>query len=79
MLPGQQQWDITTDPATAPQVFDEGVVRREELWVTGKLWNSDHAPSRVEPAIRKSLRALGVSVWGEGGSWLAGAAQAAFA
>jgi len=35
-----------------------GMVTREELFVTSKLWNSDHAPERVEVAIRKSLSNL---------------------
>jgi alcohol dehydrogenase (NADP+) len=50
-------------PRTAAplQVFEDGIVRREELWVTGKLWNADHAPGRVEPAIRRTLKDLGVS------------------
>ena len=33
-------------------------MRREEVWITGKLWNTDHAAARVEPALRKSLRLL---------------------
>jgi len=35
-----------------------GLVKREELFITSKLWNSDHAPERVEVAIRKSLKDL---------------------
>jgi alcohol dehydrogenase (NADP+) len=35
-----------------------GMVTREELFITSKLWNSDHAPERVEIAIRKSLSDL---------------------
>ena len=35
-----------------------GLVKREELFITSKLWNSDHAPERVEVAIRKSLKYL---------------------
>jgi alcohol dehydrogenase (NADP+) len=35
-------------------------VRREELWVTSKLWNDMHAPERVAPAFERSLRALGL-------------------
>ena len=36
----------------------KGWVKREELFITSKLWNSDHAPERVEVAIRKSLNDL---------------------
>ncbi|MHB9140367.1 MAG: aldo/keto reductase [Paludibacter sp.] len=38
--------------------FNNGLVKREELFITSKLWNSDHAPERVEVAIRKSLKDL---------------------
>ncbi len=30
-------------------------VRRDELWITSKLWNDDHDPSRVAPALERSL------------------------
>lgn len=33
-------------------------VRREELWVTSKLWNDKHAEADVIPAFRKSLTDL---------------------
>ncbi|KAG1659176.1 hypothetical protein FOA52_007557 [Chlamydomonas sp. UWO 241] len=39
-------------------IFSEGVVTRAELFITSKLWNSDHAPERVEAAARHSLKAL---------------------
>ena len=35
-----------------------GGVRREELWVTSKLWNDKHAEDDVIPACRKSLADL---------------------
>lgn len=38
--------------------MDSGMVTREELFVTSKLWNSDHAPERVGEAIAKSLADL---------------------
>ena len=38
--------------------FHTGLIKREELFITSKLWNSDHYPERVEVAIRKSLRDL---------------------
>lgn len=40
--------------------LDEGLCRREELWVTSKLWNTYHAPEHVLPAARKSLEELGL-------------------
>ena len=35
-------------------------VRREELWVTSKLWNDSHAKEDVVPACKKSLHDLGL-------------------
>lgn len=34
------------------------VVDRKDLFITGKLWNSEHAPEDVEPALRQSLSDL---------------------
>lgn len=39
----------------------EGIVRREDVWVTSKLWCTDHAPEHVEPALRRTLSDLGLS------------------
>ena len=36
----------------------QGLVRREELWVTSKLWNTYHAAEHVEAAARRSLADL---------------------
>ncbi|KAJ8921938.1 hypothetical protein NQ315_008572 [Exocentrus adspersus] len=36
----------------------EGVVKREDLYITSKLWNTMHRPDLVEPAIRTSLKNL---------------------
>jgi alcohol dehydrogenase (NADP+) len=38
--------------------IDGGMVTREDLFITSKLWNSDHAPERVQAAIHKSLNDL---------------------
>ena len=35
--------------------FESGMVTREELFITSKLWNSYHKPNEVEIAIRTSL------------------------
>ncbi|MFH0782688.1 MAG: aldo/keto reductase [Pseudomonadota bacterium] len=35
-------------------------VKREELWITSKLWNNAHAQKHVRPALEKSLRELQV-------------------
>jgi D-xylose reductase len=36
----------------------EGLCRREELWVTSKLWNTYHHPEHVRPALEKTLADL---------------------
>jgi diketogulonate reductase-like aldo/keto reductase len=41
-------------------VFNSGTVRREEVFVTTKLWNSNHRPERVKPAFEASCRRLRV-------------------
>lgn len=40
--------------------IDEGIVTREELFVTTKLWNSFHHPDHVQQAFEKSLEYLGL-------------------
>jgi aldehyde reductase len=37
-----------------------GGIAREDLFVTTKLWNSNHRPGRVEPAYEASLERLGL-------------------
>ncbi|MDD2463090.1 MAG: aldo/keto reductase [Desulfobulbus sp.] len=42
------------------EIFQEGSVARQDLWITSKLWNNAHAPERVEPALRQTLTDLGL-------------------
>jgi len=37
-----------------------GNIAREDIFITTKLWNSNHRPERVEPAFDASLQRLGV-------------------
>lgn len=40
------------------KAISEGIVTRQDLWVTSKLWNDGHAKEDVEPRIRESLAQL---------------------
>lgn len=40
------------------KAFNEGIVKREELWVTSKLWNNSHKKEHVIPALKKTLNDL---------------------
>lgn len=46
--------------AELEELFADGTVRRDELFVTTKLWNNNHRPDRVEPALQASLNRLGL-------------------
>ncbi len=38
--------------------FDAGAVKRDDLFITTKLWNNNHRPERVAPAFQASLDRL---------------------
>lgn len=38
--------------------MQEGEVKREELWITSKLWNTTHRRQQVRPALEKTLHDL---------------------
>jgi len=40
------------------EVFKSGKIRREELFIAAKLWNTNHRPERVRPALEASLEKL---------------------
>ncbi len=40
------------------EAFNEGIVKREDLWITSKLWNNAHGAADVEPAFMKTLQDL---------------------
>jgi alcohol dehydrogenase (NADP+) len=40
------------------KAISEGIVKREDLWVTSKLWNHAHATADVEASLRETLSQL---------------------
>jgi D-xylose reductase len=62
---GYRHFDSASDYGNEKQVgdgfrraFDDGLCRREDLWVTSKLWNTYHSPQHVQPALEKTLADL---------------------
>ena len=41
--------------------LSEGLVTRDELWVTSKLWNTYHRPEHVRAACERTLKDLRLS------------------
>jgi D-xylose reductase len=40
------------------RALDEGIIKREDLFVTSKLWNTCHRPEHVEISCKKTLEDL---------------------
>jgi diketogulonate reductase-like aldo/keto reductase len=40
------------------EVFKAGKIKREEVFIATKLWNNNHRPERVKPALEASLKRL---------------------
>src|SRR5271168_22385 len=40
------------------EMFKEGKIKREDVFVVTKLWNTNHRPDRVKPAFEASLKKL---------------------
>lgn len=64
---GYRHFDCACDYGNEPQVgaglqaaLRRGRCRRDELWITSKLWNTYHAREQVRPAAERSLRDLGL-------------------
>lgn len=64
---GYRHFDSAADYANEVQTGEgltramaEGLVSRNELWITSKLWNTFHAPEHVEMACHKTLSDLGL-------------------
>ncbi|HEV3342658.1 MAG TPA: aldo/keto reductase [Pirellulales bacterium] len=64
---GYRHLDCACDYGNEPQAgagiraaIAEGLCRRQDLWVTSKLWNTYHAAEHVQPAVERSLHDLGL-------------------
>jgi D-xylose reductase len=62
---GYRHFDSAFDYGNEPESGDglnkllaSRMCRREDLWVTSKLWNTCHEPQHVRPAIEQSLKFL---------------------
>ncbi|MGF1801834.1 aldo/keto reductase [Vibrio gigantis] len=42
------------------RAIEDGIVKREDLWITSKLWNTYHKKEHVRPALERTLQDLGV-------------------
>ncbi|KAI9885873.1 MAG: NAD(P)H-dependent D-xylose reductase (XR) [Watsoniomyces obsoletus] len=42
------------------RAIKEGIVKREDMFVTSKLWNTFHDPDRVEPVCKQQLAEWGI-------------------
>lgn len=42
------------------RALDDGLCRREDLWVTSKLWNTFHQAEHVRPALERTLADMGL-------------------
>ncbi|GBB89242.1 hypothetical protein RclHR1_15920004 [Rhizophagus clarus] len=40
------------------KAFDEGIVKRQDIFVTSKLWNTNHHPKHVRQAFERTLKDL---------------------
>jgi len=62
---GYRHLDCACDYGNEPEVgqgiaqaLAEGIVKREDIWVTSKLWNTYHRPEYVRPALERTLADL---------------------
>ena len=62
---GYRHFDSASDYGNEAEVgeglqaaISTGKVKREDLWVTSKLWNNYHRAEHVEPALRRTLSDL---------------------
>ncbi|CEQ40190.1 SPOSA6832_01790, partial [Sporobolomyces salmonicolor] len=60
---GYRHLDLAKVYSNQPEVgaaIKEAGVKREDLFITSKLWNNSHRPEQVEPALDDTLKELGL-------------------
>src|SRR5215472_1651693 len=58
-LDSSERYRNETEVGEAMQeVFKEGKIKREDVFIATKLWNNNHRPERVKPAFEASLKRL---------------------
>lgn len=64
---GYRHFDCACDYGNESEVgagirlgLDDGHCKRDDLWITSKLWNTYHEPQHVRAACERSLKDLGV-------------------
>ena len=59
LLDTAERYHTETEVGEAMQeVFKAGKIKREDVFVITKLWNTNHRPERVKPAFEASLQRL---------------------
>jgi len=59
LLDTAERYKTETEVGAAMQeVFKQGKIKREDVFVITKLWNTNHRPERVKPACEASLKKL---------------------
>ncbi|MDB5334663.1 MAG: aldo/keto reductase, diketogulonate reductase [Planctomycetaceae bacterium] len=59
LLDTAERYRTETEVGEAMQeVFKEGKIQRDDVFVITKLWNTNHRPERVKPAFEASLKKL---------------------
>jgi diketogulonate reductase-like aldo/keto reductase len=59
LLDTAERYRTETEVGQAMQeVFKEGKIKRQDVFVVTKLWNTNHRPERVKPAFEASLKKL---------------------